>query len=235
MPVGRIFSDEELQPGTVRLDDEEVRHLVRVLRAKPGDPIELVNGRGVLADGSVRTVGRNWVDIDIETVTSQLPRTPQLLLYQALPRLNRLDTILEKATELGVHQIHLFPGERSEVPRFNAQAQRRADAILRAALKQCGRLDLPQLEQAGPISSWTQLPKVSYFGDLRPDTPSLRTAFTPSAQVAFITGPESGLTPSEIAHLESLSASGVTLHPNTLRTDTASIAALSIISHLLWA
>jgi 16S rRNA (uracil1498-N3)-methyltransferase len=234
MPVGRLFYDGPLA-GTIELIGDEGRHLSKVLRARPGDSIELANGRGDLATATIRALQRDSVQLQIESVTHHPEPTPQLILYQALPRLNRLDTIIEKATELGASQICLFPGERSEVPQLNPAAQRRVEAILRAAVKQSGRLYQPKLLQLPLVKSWTELPASSYVGDPRPSAPSLSSIWTPPTNsVAIIIGSESGLTEKEMTHLQQLGAKPVRLHPNVLRTDTAPIVALSLMSHWLW-
>jgi 16S rRNA (uracil1498-N3)-methyltransferase len=235
VPVNRLLYEGDLVQGSqLRLEGDEAHHLSRVLRARQGDAVEVINGRNQLAQGTVEALGRGSVDILVREVITEPPLQPQLILAQALPKPNRLDTIIEKATELGAHQIHLFPAERSEVPQL--KAQQRVASIIRSAVKQCGRLDLPELLMRPALRQWDRLPApLSYFGDLRPEALSFQKAWKqPTSSVAFFVGPEGGLTENEIRQLDKLGARGVRLHPHVLRADTAPIVALGLMAHWLW-
>ncbi len=233
MPTNRFFLDAPfVAKQTVRLVEEELRHL-RVLRPRPEELIELVNGQGQLAIGELIQLSKNEALIQLQKVDIAPPTQIEIILAQAIPRMNRLDTILEKGTELGVTQFWLFPGEQGERETISAQQNQRMSHVMTAALKQCGRLWLPKVSLKPPLSNWTQLPERTYFGDVAPDAPLFCKVWKPAQhEIAFFVGPEAGFTDEETCHLRKLGATGVSLHNNILRTDTAPLVALSLIYQL---
>lgn len=233
MPVGRYFIDAPLVAGATHfLDDEQSHHLLTVIRTRPGERIELVNGQDALAYATLLDSEKRCAYVLIESVeTHSSPYT--LILIQALARFNRLETIAEKGTELGMTHLWLFPAERSEKKTLSPTELNRLARLSLSSLKQCGRLSLPPILLKPPLLTWSSLPTPAYFGDLTQNTPPLSHVWQPSPTASFITGPESGLSPPEIAHLRSLHATPISLHPYTLRTDTASLAALTLLSDAL--
>jgi 16S rRNA (uracil1498-N3)-methyltransferase len=234
MPVERFFSEEELVSGQCLFTEAELQHL-RVTRARPGSVVEVINGRGRLAKVEIENIDRRTAKGRILESFFQPRPSDERELLQAIPRLNRLDTIIEKATELGASHITLFPGERSEKKSLSAQQKWRLEHLARAAIKQCGRLWLPKISTIASITSWNQSPGLCLFGELDPQAPPLATLLStevqPAPQVRFVVGPESGLSPKEDQALRLLNYQGVRLHGNVLRTDTAALIALSVITH----
>jgi 16S rRNA (uracil1498-N3)-methyltransferase len=239
MPENRFFTHEKLEKSkTLTLQGEELRHLA-VMRLMPEDTLEIINGKGALAVGRVCGLNKKEARLEVNEVTQEAERTFPLIIAQAIPRPSRLDIILEKGTELGMTKLILFPGEQSEKTSFTQEQLHRIEKVLIAAIKQCGRLWLPEIEIAPPLLKWKELPcPVSYFGDFREGVPTLFSAWRknpPQIQsgALFIVGPEKGLTEREEKHLEDLGGVGVTLHKNVLRTDTAPLCALSLMSHFI--
>ncbi len=238
MPAERYFYNQHIDTGAIlSLTDQEYHHLVHVMRSQPNDEIELVNGQGLLAKARVQTIAKKNVLLQVESTQLATPPATQLILAQAIPRMNRLEFILEKSTELGVTEIWLFPGTHSERKHFNAQQMERLQAITIAAMKQCGRLFLPKLIMTPKLSAWQEIPIPAFFGDISPAAPPLASVWQPhptNPSACICIGPESGFTAEETARLLQLGMKGVKLHPNILRTDTAAIAALSLLSHSLF-
>lgn len=242
MPVERYYYSGLLEEGNeIFLEDDEHHHLARVTRGRSGDQIEIINGKGQLGTAIVDSIEKRKTILTLLKVFSESPAPFSLLLYQGIPRLNRLETILEKCTELGATDILLFPSERSEKKLFSDHQMQRLNAILIAAIKQSGRLFLPKLTIIAQIKQWDNLENINgFYGDLRDEALWLADALklktknsTISNNFAFCIGPESGLTEEETRLLEHKGFVGVKLHLNTLRTDTAAITAISIASHLL--
>jgi 16S rRNA (uracil1498-N3)-methyltransferase len=235
MPAERYFiSDEIPLNGLVYLEDAEFHHLSNVMRSRPGDEIEIVNGRGTLAKGIVKQLEKRRSVVVIEEVFIAQPPACSIVLAQAIPRLNRLDFIVEKGCELGMTELWLFPGERSERKELSSSQLERLNGVLIAALKQCGRLFLPKIVIKPSLSKWTEVSDPSFFGSLDAESPRLIDQLQSRDtlnNVLFCTGPEAGFTQNEENLLRGLGMIGVKLHHNILRTDTASIAALAIISH----
>lgn len=227
MPQERFFLDAPLIVGeTLFLTDNEFHHLAHVSRCRVGEIVDLVNGKGQLAEASVDTIEKKQALLTPLKVTEAPPQSRSIILAQAYPRANRLDTILEKCTELGVTEIWLFVGEKSE---RKEAALPRVDSVLISAMKQCGSLYLPKLVQAPPIKQWKTLPCKTYFGEFSPSAPHLQTVATAESSMVVI-GPESGLTTSEESVLKELGSVGVTLSKNVLRTDTAAVVAIAYLT-----
>lgn len=230
MPAERYFKNVSLTSGCkLTLEDNEFHHLVRVMRAAPGDTVELINGQGCLAQCTIKEIKKREAILEVTSLVKEEKPSFEVILAQAIPRGNRLDFILEKGTELGMTQLWLFPGDRSE--RKEVQTER-AQTVMAAACKQCGRLWLPELQIKEPIKKWKELPYPLYFGDVNPSAPLLSKALqTKEKGIIFVVGPESGLTDHEEAKLRALNGQGVKLHSHILRTDTAALAALALITH----
>jgi len=239
MPTERYFLDEDLIPHqTKSISGAEFHHLAHVMRSRKGDSVQLINGRGALAEASIQDLTKDKAKLLIEEVHQHPPSPPRLILAQAFAKQNRLDFILEKGTELGVDAFWLFPGHHSAKKECFPSQLERAQAVTVAALKQCGRLYLPSISLKPYIEEWDQLNHFSsFFGDLDPTAPLFEKKWKegdfPSSPVVFITGPEGGFSLEEVESLKGQGATGVQLHENILRTETASLMALSLISHWL--
>ena len=235
MPENRFFTEEDLSTDKeISLSPSESRHL-KVMRAQNGQNIELVNGRGQLAQAKFLNISSNQALVQVTSVTEQALSQPNLILCQSIPRPKRLDFILEKGTELGMSEIWLFPAVRSEKKDFKDNQIERMKAITVAAMKQCGSLHLPKITILPHISKWKTFPENSFFGDIEEEAPVFQLSLEETQQehISFFIGPESGFDDREIALLREKGTKGVKLHPYILRTDTAPIVALSIIQQQL--
>lgn len=231
MPADRFFSPQQFVIGQdLDLPDSEARHLISVMRGKLGDTAELVNGKGQLATAVVVECGKKNVRLRVQDLYEEPKDDVEIIIAQALPRSSRLDTIVEKGCELGMTQLWLFPGERSERKALSPQQEKRLLSVSVAAMKQCGRLYLPHFEILPPIRKWQRLEQAAYFGDLSPDAPTLQSLWRNESSIVFI-GPEAGFSDGEEELLRQLGARGIKLHQNILRTDTAPLVALSLIQH----
>ena len=158
MPANRFFLDDPLEPNTVvHLDKQEMHH-ASVMRMREGQVAEIINGRGTLAHATYTKAG-----FHIDSVETADPH-PAIILCQALPRMNRLDTILEKGTEIGMSEVWLFPGDRSEKKSLSPNQLKRAEHIFISAIKQCGRLHLPKLVLKPSLKDWSKPPGLTLFG-----------------------------------------------------------------------
>jgi len=237
MPAERFYYPHSLgKEDNIVLEDQEFHHLVNVMRNRLDDIIEVINGIGQIANARLSSIEKKRALLTVETVFTEEPSKLKLILAQAIPRLNRLETILEKCTELGMTEIWLFPGAHSEKKEFSENQLERLQHILISATKQCGRLFLPKLISMPPIKKWQTFPIPAFFGDVEPEAPLLEDIwkhhFEAEAYEALMCiGPESGFNDEEIALLKKFGAEGVSLHRNILRTDTAAIASLALLSH----
>ncbi len=229
MPAHRFFLDDPLIQPIVELAGEEFHHLKNVMRARPGDIIEIVNGRGSLVHASLSEIKNSSATLEVtEKIDKPLPQ-PTLILAQAFTRPALLDWIIEKGTELGATHFWLFPGDQSEKKELTSHQQARLRTLAIAALKQCGRLYLPALEIKPPLSKWEKPSGTLLFGSLAPEAKPLQASY--SSPIIMVIGPEKGFSSQEHAILETkLHGIGVTLHPNILRAETAALCALSLLT-----
>jgi 16S rRNA (uracil1498-N3)-methyltransferase len=235
----RVFVDpERLAQEQVTLADEDHRYLVRVLRLELGDLVTLFDGRVGEADARITRIGPRAVELRVEA-RRQLgaPERPALILIQALTKGEKLDLVVQKATELGVTRIMPVTSARS-IPQLEAMRAigRRArwQKIAREAARQCGRTDVPSIEVVTPLAtamyavSKDALRLILWEGARGTSlTDVLPTAQPPEMVVAI--GPEGGFSPAEV---EAAKAAGFLpggLGPRVLRTETAAIAILSIL------
>lgn len=234
MPIDRYFSEASLDHGaSISLEGQEFHHLVNVTRLRIGEEAEIVDGKGTLAHAKLESIHKKEAFLTIQHVEKVTKPVSEIILAQAIPRLNRLDTIMEKATELGATQFWLFPGELSERKSLTEHQLERLQTITISALKQCGRLWLPELHVKPALKEWSKLPYPSFFGDVSPNASPLAQAIKPSGDCLIVIGPESGLNDAELDMLRALGFCGVKLCDAILRTDTAAILAIGLARHLL--
>jgi 16S rRNA (uracil1498-N3)-methyltransferase len=242
----RVFVEGELQSGSVvELPRETGAHLAKVLRARSGDEVVLFNGDGREFTGAVEKVQGSRVSASIGAARIIDRESPlQLTLVQCVPRGDRMDFIVQKATELGVVRIIPVLSQRSVVRLDEGQAaskQLHWRAVAVSACEQCGRNRLPSVAAPQPL--------LNYLGALAQANESLRLVLEPErarrtergaqsidsaspesvsrAEIAI--GPEGGFAPEELEAFDLSSFSRVRLGPRVLRTETAAIAAIVVL------
>lgn len=237
MPSERYFIDQVFKVNQdIILKDSEFHHLVRVMRTRKGEVVELVNGQGGLTQATVEEIFKDQARLHIDSIHIEKRRNNKIILAQAIPKPNRLDYIIEKGTELGVDEFWLFPSQHSVKKDFSPEQLERLRIQIIAAMKQCGRLYLPELALKPSLEKWEANSGTFFFGDVDKTAELFSSAWKRlqvSFPVIFVVGPESGLSEKENTFLKEKGAYGVKLHENILRTDTAGIVALSLIEHWL--
>jgi 16S rRNA (uracil1498-N3)-methyltransferase len=236
----RVYVDTPLIPGSlVELPPDTASHLAKVLRARSGDELILFNGDGCEFAGVIEAVRGSRVSAlvgDGRPVDRESPFV--ITLVQCVPRGDRMDFIVQKATELGVARIVPVLSQRSVVRLDKAQAESKAihwRAVAVSACEQCGRNRLPTIEAAQPL--------LNYLGEssvgtgprlvLEPESASLAhptaqdlggAATIAAAEIAI--GPEGGFASDELEAFRVAGFSQIGLGPRVLRTETAAIAAV---------
>lgn len=222
MPENRFFCEEPLQSGeTVCLVDAEHHHLARVMRIAPGETIELVNGKGALAEAEVMEILKNKTSIRVLKISQTNPPSWSLSLAVPLMRPAKLEWVIEKGTEIGADRFLLFSAEQGEKEDLNERQKERLFNIRIAALKQSGRLFLPSIELFPSLATLLNEAGDVYFGD--PEAPPIDWG-KESVTLLFATGPEKGFSPEEYSYLEKRGKK-VRLSPYTLRAETAPLVA----------
>jgi 16S rRNA (uracil1498-N3)-methyltransferase len=210
---------------------EQAHYLVRVMRLGLDAPLLVFNGRDGEWRARLAEAGKRGCVLVAEAQVKSQISTPDLELIIALVKRARLETIVEKAAELGVRRVRLATTERTNVDRANLQ---RLAAIATEASEQTGRLDIPQVLAPEPLarllSTWTP-ERALMFCDEAGDSPPAATALrsAPAGSWTVLIGPEGGFSPGERQAIRALpSATPVSLGPRILRADTAAISALTL-------
>jgi 16S rRNA (uracil1498-N3)-methyltransferase len=237
MRIPRIYTDQPLRSGAeVLLPEQAGEHVARVLRMERGHPLILFNGDGCEYDATLAQLAKRAVtaevahgrDVDRE---SKL----RITLAQGVARGEKMDWILQKATELGVARIVPVVTERTEVKLDEERAERRVAhwrSVIIGACEQSGRTHLPEIDMPLRLDRW--------LGDLADDA-ALRLALLPEGEagprefasvdgeVLLCVGPEGGFSDNDIAQLRQAKFQGLRLGPRILRTETAGIAAMAAL------
>lgn len=233
MPSYRFFLDSSLETGNkLQFKEDEYKHIVKVMRLLEGDTLEIVNGKGGLAHAIIVEITKHLVTCQIRSVHQEHEHRPKFIIAQSLLKPASLELICEKNTELGVMELWFFPAENSDKQDLSHNQLERLRRHLISAVKQSGRLFLPNLKLFSSLDE--VLSQKSYqflFGDLSSKAPALHQLLDPKITPVFFIGPEKGFTKGELALLSS-QAKGVSLGLYTLRAETASIAASSLLGVL---
>ena len=240
MRIPRIYTEQTLRPGLVVLLPEQAgEHVARVLRLEHGHPLILFNGDGREYNATLAALVKRAVGAKITAVREADREAPlQLTLAQGIARGEKMDWILQKATELGVARIVPLVTERTEVKLDEDRAERRRAhwmSVIAGACEQCGRNRLPALEPPQRLDRW--------LGSLGA-APALRLALLPEGDASLrqlpqmengatlAIGPEGGFSEHDIALLGQGGFRGLRLGPRILRTETAGVAALAALQAL---
>jgi 16S rRNA (uracil1498-N3)-methyltransferase len=236
----RIHVQQPLAVGQeLALPTQAGEHVARVLRLTTGAPITLFNGDGVDYPSVIQAVGKRDVTVQVEAALPLANESPlPLTLAQGVARGEKMDLIMQKATELGVARIVPLLTERSEVKLDAGRAEKRLahwQAVVASACEQSGRARLPEVLPAVPLEQWLrQLPEDDALrlallpeGTQRPGELSF-----PAVGGVLVVGPEGGLGQRDTAALMDAGFVGLRLGPRILRTETAGLAALAALQAL---
>lgn len=222
---------ENIRGDTLRLEGSEFHHLARVMRKQPGDEIFVTAGDGIMYRAEVREIGKgDAVCAIVERLPGfNEPATDIVLVQAVLKNPGKMDLIVEKATELGASRI--VPVHTAFTVAKGGKPERwRALAL--AAMKQCNRCRLPQVDGVRPFEEAVpalavEVTLVCHEGE-HPSHPLERfTGEGVPASVAVYIGPEGGFSAEELALLEAAGARRVSLGARRLRSETAAVAALA--------
>ena len=237
----RIHQPMPLQTGLqLELTPEGARH-VQVLRLQPGDGITLFGDpAGGEWDATVLKMGRSSVEVEIGTHHA-VEREPARAVHLAvgMPANERMDWLVEKATELGVASLQPLMTERTVLRLKGERADKKQahwQAVAVSACEQCGGNRVPLIHRVRTLDDWLRDPAPA--GMLRGvlslapgSRPLLQVAASePAAPLLLVHGPEGGLSPQEEQALLAQGYAPVTLGPRVLRAETAAIAALAGIA-----
>jgi len=225
------------------LKEDEARHIGKVLRLGVGDTIYLLDEEGSTYHAMITARDAKTVEVEIvEKIPPQKEPSMEIVLGQAIPKAQKMDLIVQKATELGVSSIIPFLSDRS-VPLLDAERSLRKrmrwQKVAVEATKQCGRTIVPQVDAIIPfrglLNRWDENSlKIMLWEDEKNNTlKDLLKTHQPSARVVILVGPEGGFSGQEVNMAREAGFHTVSLGKYILRTETAGMSLLSIV-HYEW-
>lgn len=237
----RLFIEANIQPGQeLHLDSAQSRYLGRVLRMRPGDPLNVFNGEDGEFSASLVHAGKSSATVVVgQAVHSATESKLKIHLVQGISRGERMDYVVQKATELGVKRITPVFTAYGVVRLDPGRADKRREhwqQIARSACEQCGRIRPPLIDSPVELNRW--------FGSKPADTDTdlilqpgarvpLSSIAAPLTKVCVMIGPEGGFSDEELEDARTAGFSPVGLGPRIMRTETAALASLAV-AQCLW-
>jgi 16S rRNA (uracil1498-N3)-methyltransferase len=234
MRIPRIFTEHTLAKGSqLELEPGPSAHVARAMRMRDGDILTLFNGRGGEYTATINTVGKKTVSIDIGEHRNPETESPlAILLGIAVSRGDRMDWVIQKATELGVRRLSPLLTERTEVKLKGDRADKKRlhwRQVAIAACEQCGRNKIPEIEPLQSLSNWIESAEAERKFVLHHRALARSGGTEAPASIALLVGPEGGLSDAEISLAENAGYQSLRLGPRVMRTETAPLAAIAIL------
>lgn len=239
--VERLYLAQERLSAAIVLTGEEAHHLLHVKRCRPGEPVEIFTGDGTVYRAVVTEVSRSRLTLTVEGREPPRRECPVTIsVVVPVARGKRMDTLVEKLSELGVAELWPVTTARSVVPAASESASRREHwrRIAIEAARQCGRATLLRIQEGRSLDQATEALRArplrlaaSLSGAPVPLADVLGRH--PLVDVAIFIGPEGDFDPAELQELVAAGALPVSLGPTVLRMETAAIVAAAAVA--LWA
>lgn len=236
MRIPRIFTQQSLSAQTeIELEPAPSAHIARAMRMSQGDKLTLFDGCGGEYAALITAVSKKTVTVEIGDFRNTELESPLAIhLGIAVSRGDRMDWIIQKATELGANRVSPLLTQRTEVKLKGERADKKIQhwrQISIAACEQCGRNQLPRIEPLQTLPDWLAGTKdetklVLHHRALR--TQATNSEHKPT-QVSLLIGPEGGLSDIEIGLAEHAQFQALQLGPRVMRTETAPLAAIAIL------
>lgn len=236
MRIIRNFIDAALQVDSlVSLPETTSNHLLRVLRLGIGDVIHLFNGDGFDYSSEIVSAEKRGGKVRILSRHAVQNESPLAIhVFQSIARGEKMDLILQKATELGAVAFTPMVSDRTEVKLDNERSEKKRQhwlGVIRAACEQSGRARIPELHDAVAIS---QMPSDSHYAQafyLHPGSTQRIAALQPdySKPLHIAIGPEGGFSERDLHLLHNAGFTGLQMGPRILRTETAGIALIAAL------
>lgn len=234
MRIPRVFSPQSISIGDrIQLESGPARHLTSVLRMTAGQELILFNGQGGEYRGQLIEARKGFAAVQInafEAIERESPLSIHLAI--GISRGERMDWIVQKATELGVTEITPLFTQRCEVKltgdRLTKKIQHWQQVAI-SACEQCQRNRVPTINPAVALAHWDQQPQQLKLVLHHRTTNRLQAIQPTPHSICLLIGPEGGLSEQEIATATHLDFQPLALGPRVLRTETAPLAAISLL------
>ena len=248
MPDFRAYCQPtERDPAEIRLSPEESHHLVTVNRCGRGDPVVAFDGHGKEWVTECTDASKHAAVLRVRESRQARPLPHEITLGQALPKGSTMDDIVRQATEVGAARIVPLLSERTQVHLDGARQDKKVEKWRTAAIeaaKQCGNPWLPEIAPVQKFADFITSAKdydLKLVASLHAGTTNLKAALAhyrakhaaAPRKVLWLVGPEGDFSPAEMTAALTAGFQPITLGPLVLRSDTAAVYALSILSHEL--
>lgn len=231
-----LFYTDHIDESIASFEEEEARHMTQALRLRAGDLIHFVDGLGGYYKGQVVETGKKYCTAKILAEIQEYGKRPYRIHLAIAPtkNSNRIEWLLEKATEIGIDKISLLQTRYSERKKVRID---RLQKILRSAMKQSLKAYLPEIVDLQPLSLFLKNgvgeEEQKFIAYIDPDVKTtLKENYIPNSDVCLIVGPEGGFTSEEVELTIQNGFKAVSLGNSRLRTETAGLVACHSI-HLL--
>jgi 16S rRNA (uracil1498-N3)-methyltransferase len=237
MRIPRVYlSDISPDTNEVTISGQTGTHLIKVLRVKNGHPVTLFDGRGTEYQAVITEVKRHHITLQINSFKRVSRESPlSITLVQGISRGERMDWVLQKATELGVCHIMPIYTNRSMVSLDEKRLSSRMShwqGVITHACEQCGRNTLPELYLPTSLPGILDKLSPSHCYYLEPDCDRHLNQIGKPEKLCLIIGPEGGFDKEERVLMGQHGITPLNMGPRILRTETAAIAALAAIGAL---
>ena len=240
MSAPRFYCPPPLPLNTnYELPPEAAHHASRVLRLRVGDAVQIFDGMGNALDATINAInGKRVLLGNLQTFMGQQESGLHIVLAQALCGNDKMDWVMQKATELGAAEIVPVQAQRSVAKLSGARAEKRANhwlSVAVSACEQCGRNTLPQLHAPQDLSAWLAAQRLTpgaKFILLPGGASNLHSQPRPQGRVTLLIGPEGGFTTDEANVAQQAGFVPILLGPRVLRTETAAIAGIAALQTL---
>ena len=234
MRIPRIYTEQELSPhASLELEPGPSQHIARAMRMRPGDALTVFNGMGGEYPATISAVGKKFVALELGELRDREVESPLAIhLGIAISRGDRMDWLIQKATELGVNSVSPVFTERVEVKLKGDRADKKRrhwQQIAIAACEQCGRNQLPQINASQELSRWIDKTEADLKLVLHHRAPVESDHDISPSSIALLIGPEGGLSEAEIGLSGNAGYQPLKLGPRVMRTETAPLAAIAIL------
>lgn len=229
----------------ITLSPDESHHLISVNRARQGDPVVVFDGLGNEWLSEISMANKRETRLEGRTFRKHPPPLQKIALAQAIPKSKGLESIIRKATELGIQVVYPLISERTETKIRNGKEKSKNDKWMTIAIegaKQSGNPFLPTIHQAQSLGSFLKGEagqfQLKLIASLEADSLPLHKRIEQAAQTSatsgvFLVGPEGDFSETEYAQIRHAGFLPISLGPYVLKCETAAIKALSILQHEL--
>lgn len=238
MRISRIYTEQPLASGNpIELEGPQAHYLSKVLRLKVNARLILFNGDGYEYQSLITAVNKHNITINIEEAVRAVTESPlHSILGLGLSRGERMDLAIQKSTELGVTEIVPLFTEFSEVKLQAERLQKKLrhwQQIAISACEQSGRNHIPVIHPPVQLSDWCKALDCDCKLIFEPGANEVKLRQKQLTHVALLIGPEGGFSAQELNHASNSGFQSLSLGPRILRTETAPIAALTVLQ-MLW-